>query len=250
MANPGAVLAVAEAAAAAATAVYAATVVVGAAALRVGGYGHASHAISELTAAASPVTATPLALVTAVHKRRLDTAFLCYNALSAASGAALVAAAAPTTTSDGATWTHLQSPAGVACGAIIVANAGLGALTNTLFPMDCRDEKAPTFNGRMHIAIASGMAAASMAAQAAGAVWSSDVAARAPPGAGYQIALGSQWYTVASVLATFVTGGFAAALTARKSPYLGLAERCTIGCYLLWCVVFPALLIALSGNVG
>lgn len=193
---------------------YAVVVAIGGRLQRGDGYGHITHAVSELTAPG------------ARGKALLDRLFLAYGGLHAGAAAAILAIAlgAAPAASVGV------SAAGVAVAGFVATNAVCGALTNACFPMDARGSKA-TCRGQAHLGLAAALAATSLAAEASATAWAfSDGRAAAA------------WYCAGTLAVNTITGGAAAALAARASPVLGLAERLAIFAYLQFLAVMPALM--------
>jgi hypothetical protein len=175
--------------------VYVVAVVLGAA-LRPG-YDHLSYAISELIVAGAP------------NKTLLDGLFIAYNVLVIAFAWAL----GMSTRGDGN---------GLAvAGAAILAGVGLVSIVMTLFfPMDLRGSPATT-TGLLHLILAGVESLGSILAILFYTLGTKDHQAF--------------WvYSLVSVLLVFVSGAFAAVTAAQGSPFLGLAERVTIGLFLQW----------------
>jgi hypothetical protein len=161
------------------------------------GYNHLSMAVSELIAAGAP------------NKTLLDALFIAYNLF-------LIVFAwvvGMSVRSDG-------RPLAVA-GAVILAAVGLLGLVMTLFfPMDPRGSPT-TSAGTVHLVLASLLSLGSILSivfltfggKERDAFW---------------------FYSMASFILVFLSGAFAAVSAAQGSPFLGLAERITIGLFLQW----------------
>jgi hypothetical protein len=184
---------------------YAATVILGGA-LRPG-YNHISQAISELIMAGAP------------NKPLLDGLFCLYNLLLAGFGVGLFQTAGASAAGKG-------SQAGRWAGVILLVTSALGVAMTLFFPMDPRGATA-TFPGTMH-AVTAGLAALGcMLVILLTAAW-----LRGRPAlAAYRA------YSLVSVAVLFLVGGIGAYAAAANTPWMGLAERITIGSFVQWLLV-------------
>ena len=183
---------------------YVVTVVVGGV-LRPG-YDHLSMAVSELIQAG------------ASNKTLLDALFAVYNVL-------LLAFA----------WAAGMSLRGegrglISAGAFVLGAVGLLGLAMTLFfPMNPRGAPATTA-GILHLILAGALSLGTIVSIAFFTFGSKDH--------------GPYWiYCLATGVLVLVSGAVAAATAATASPYLGLAERTTIGLFLQWLAVFSVRLV-------
>ena len=183
----------------AAAVLYVVTVVVGGV-LRPG-YNHLSMAVSQLIEAGAP------------NKTLLDVLFLIYNIL-------LMAFAWATGMSLRGEGRGLLS-----AGAFVLGAVGLLGLVMTLFfPMDPRGAAATTA-GTLHLVLAGALSLGTIVSIAFFTL-------------GWKEHGGFWIYSLASGALVLVSGGLAATTAAMASPYLGLAERITIGLFLQWVAVF------------
>lgn len=182
--------------------VYGATVVAGG--WLTPGYSAAGNMISELTMAGAPGR-VPLAAL-----------FALYNLMVLAFALVLPRALATAPRS----WIR-----GAAVLLAVVAIAGVGMVT--LFPTD-RPSDPLTVTGWVHVALASVASLGTMAAVfAAGfALW------HAPESRGLA------GFSFACLAAIAASGVWTATAAAQLSPVMGLAERTTIGAFMLWLLVF------------
>jgi hypothetical protein len=178
------------------------------------GYSHLSMAVSELIESGAP------------NMLLLDVIFIVYNVL-------LMVFA----------WAVGMSTRGeglrlITAGSIILGVVGLlGLALIAFFPMDPRGA-APTIQGTGHLFLA-------------GALSIGSILTVFFLGVGSKVRDGFWFYSLASGILVLVAGGFAAALAAQGSPFLGLAERLTIGLFLQWIFVFSAKLMREdSGRAG
>ena len=172
------------------------------------GYSHIAHAISELVMDGAPL------------RWKIDPGFIVYNLFLLMAGI-------------GMQWEfHGTGKQGLApIGRMMVAIAVLSDLMY-FFPQDPRTA-TPTWAGQMHIALAGITALLTILVQVVGGL-----RFRRIPGLE---ALSR--YSFISAAWVFVTGGLSAAALATGSPYLGLVERCTIGGFELWVLVFSTALV-------
>jgi hypothetical membrane protein len=180
----------------AASVIYILTVVLGAAVRPE--YSHIGNAISELFVSGAP------------NKAAIDSGFILYNSFLVLFSVSVI---------------RLGVGAGsklfISAGIILLVSALCGLLMNLLFPMDVRDTNV-TAPGMMHLVLAGIVSISTMAVMwLFGAVFSKTDKV-------YGI------YTFISLVVVFVSGGLAAFAASKASPYMGLVERVTIGCFIVW----------------
>jgi hypothetical protein len=190
--------------------VYAGTVVIGG--LATPGYSHANATISELTLAGGPFAGD------------LDDAFVAYDLLLACFAASFPASLSIR---------RQRSLHAASVVLLALALAGVGMVT--VFPVSAPGARL-TPTAMMHIALA---AVASVATMAAVALVS------------YALWLVPRWYVFARFsLACFVvvlcSGLWTACAIAGAWPFAGIAERVTIGTFMVWLLIFAASLSRIS----
>ena len=180
------------------------------------GYSQLSNAISELTAAGVPA------------RFLLTVLFVLYD------GCLLVfAVAVPRTVI--ATRSRAVIAGAILLALVVVAGLGM----STMFPAG-RSSDPITATGWVHIGLAAIASLGSMGAVASFAAGT----AREP-----------EWrwfsrFSFACVAAIFVSGLWAATMAAQLSPVMGLAERTTIGIFMIWLFVFAATLFKRSSRAS
>ena len=171
------------------------------------GYNHIAHAISELTAADAP------------HRGPLGLTFVIYDLLLIAFAIVLPAA--------------FGGRRGIVFGSALLAVVGLAGLgMSTVLPTD-RPGDAITTIGWAHIGLAAAASLGSMAAILAFAL----ALRQRPKWRAFAI------FSFFSLAAIFLSGLWAAATAVQLSPITGLAERVTIGIFILWLLAFSLRLI-------
>ncbi len=173
------------------------------------GYDHLSMAVSELIAAGSP------------NKPLLDGLFIGYNGL-------LILFA----------WAFGMCVRGEGrglsvAGTVMLAVVGVLGLAMTIFfPMDTRGSAA-TLPGTIHLVLAGVLSLGSLLSILFVALGSRDHDA-------YWV------YSLVSFFLVLLTGAAAAYTASQASPWLGLAERLTIGLFLVWVFVTSVRLVRLD----
>jgi hypothetical protein len=177
-------------------------------------YSHVAHAISELIIAGAP------------NKLLLDVLFGAYNILQLIFAMEILRFIR----SAGAGGNHYR--AGL-CGAWSLIGVAVLGFATLFFPMDLR-EAATTPTGTIHLVLAGLSSLFSIATIFLLARWFGDHAE-----------IGRlRTYSYAAGVIVLLTGAVAAASAATQSPYMGLAERVTIGTYIVWVGVVASILIA------
>lgn len=163
-------------------------------------YSHVANTISELTMAGAP------------HRGALAASFVLYNLLVVVFAAGLPAA---------------LPRSGVTAAVLLIVNAIAGIAMVTAFPTDLPDDPL-TADGQVHIALAavSSIGTIAVVALVAWALWG-----RAD---WHGLAVASA-VCVGLILVSGIAAGVSAALL---SPWMGLAERATIGIFMLWLFAF------------
>ena len=166
------------------------------------GYSHLAHDISGLIASYAP------------GKGVLDPIFVAYNILLMAFGVGLLSRFA-----------EQAKGVGVAGAAIIIVIGAFGLVLTILFPRDPIGAEQ-TFAGIMHIVFAGLMSIGTMTAVPLVALHLRKIGLR-----GYAV------YSFITLAVVLVSGIWAVSAAATDSGVLGLAERITIGAFVLWVYV-------------
>jgi len=190
---------------------YVAAVVVGG--IITPGYSHLAHDISGLIATDAP------------KKAVLDPLFIAYNVLLTAFGIGLLRA-----------FGDRARAAGKTGAAIVIAIGALGLVLTIFFPRDPIGAD-PTFAGTMHIVFAGLMSVGTMVAIPLVGLHLRNV----------MRLRGYARYSFITLAVVVISGLWAVQAAATGSELLGLAERITIGAFILWIFII-ALKMRASGS--
>jgi hypothetical membrane protein len=179
------------------------------------GYSHAGQAVSDLIASGAP------------NKALLDPLFAIYNLLTIAFAFGLVQRVNENGQGEAKTAGRM--------GALLLATEGVFGILTLFFPEGAKGMSgAITGTGLMHIIFAGLSSVATMLAMVLLGFW---------------FANSKRWrrlgpYSFISVAVVFLSGGLAAISVANRWPFAGLAERITIGGFLLWLFVIAFVMLA------
>ncbi|HWI60247.1 MAG TPA: DUF998 domain-containing protein [Symbiobacteriaceae bacterium] len=172
------------------------------------GYSHVAHAISELVMDGAPL------------RWKIDPGFIIYNLFLLLAGVGLVWE-----------WRGAGKHGLAPVGWMLMATALLSDLMY-FFPQDPRTA-TPTFAGTMHLVLAGMTALLTIVMQVVGGIRFRRIAGLE------SLSL----YSFVSAAWVLVTGGLSVTAVTTGSPYLGLVERCTIGGFEVWVLVFATALV-------